>query len=143
MAILLVFAYPARKQMRPNQVWSKPGLYLHEILGVLGPLFVLIHSGAHFHAQVPVLALAALGLVVVSGIVGQVLHRVAFRNLYEQRHELTRQGLTEDAIETRVAELASQEGILRWWPWVHVPLTAVFLVLSVIHIGTALYYGGF
>lgn len=141
--ILTTFVYPARKRLHPNQIWSKPWLYMHEILGVLGPLLILVHSGAHFHAVVPVLALVALGLVVISGIIGAVLHTLAFRTLYERRHELARQGLEDEAVEARLVELAAQEGFLRWWPWVHVPLTAVFVVLTVMHVGGALYFGGF
>lgn len=141
--ILATFAYPAQKRLRPNQIWSRPWLYLHEILGILGPLLILVHSGAHFHAVVPVMALVALGLVVISGIIGAVLHTLAFRTLYEQRHELARQGFDKEAIEARLHELAAEEGLLRWWPWVHVPLTAVFVVLTVMHVGGALYFGGF
>lgn len=141
--ILATFAYPAQKRLRPNQIWSKPWLYLHEILGVLGPLVVLVHAGAHFHAVVPIMALLALGLVVISGILGAVLHTLAFRTLYERRHEMVREGLGDQAIEARLRDLAAQEGILRWWPWVHVPLTAVFVVLTIVHVGGALYFGGF
>ncbi len=140
--ILLTFAYPAQKRLRPNQIWSRPRLYMHEILGILGPLLILVHSGAHFHAVVPVMALVALGLVVISGIVGAVLHSLAFRTLYDRRHELAQEGLDDRAIDARLHELAAQEGILRWWPWVHVPLTAVFVVLTVMHVGGALYFGG-
>ena len=140
--ILVVFAYPAQRWLHPNQVWSRPGLYVHEIFGIVGPLLVLVHSGAHFHAVAPVMALMALGLVVVSGLVGEFLHALAFRGLYECRHELAREGLTEEAITARLKELATQEGILRWWPWVHGPLTAVFVVLTVVHIIGAIYFGG-
>ncbi len=140
--ILATFAYPARKRLRPNQIWSKPWLYLHEILGILGPLLILVHSGAHFHAVVPVMALAALGLVVISGIVGAVLHTLAFRTFYERRQELAREGMDDEAIEAKLHALAAEEGVLRWWPWVHVPLTAVFVVLTVMHVGGALYFGG-
>lgn len=140
--ILVVFAYPAERWFHPNRVWSKPGLYIHESFGIVGPLLILVHSGAHFHAVVPVMALSALGLVVVSGIIGEFLHTLAFRSLYEQRHALAREGLTEEAIDSRLKELASKEGILRWWPWVHVPLTAVFVVLAFAHIIGALFFGG-
>lgn len=141
--VLATFAYPAQKQLRPNQIWSKPWLYMHEILGVLGPLLILVHSGAHLHAVVPVMALVALGLVVISGVVGAVLHSLAFRTLYERRHALVQEGLDDEAIELRLRELAAQEGILQWWPWVHVPLTAAFVVLTIMHVGGALYFGGF
>lgn len=140
--ILSTFAYPAQKRLRPNQIWSRPWLYMHEILGVLGPLLILVHSGSHFHAVVPDMALLALGLVVISGIIGAVLHTLAFRTLYERRHEVAQEGLDDAATDARLHELVAQEGLLRWWPWVHVPLTAVFVVLTVMHIGGALYFGG-
>lgn len=140
--ILVVFAYPAQRWTHPNRMWSKGGLFIHEGFGILGPLFILVHSGAHFHALVPVLTVSVLGLVVVSGIVGEFLHAAAFRGLYEQRHKLAAEGLSVVEIDKRLKELASQEGILRWWPWIHVPLTAAFAVLTVLHVVGALYFGG-
>lgn len=112
------------------------------IFGVLGPLVVLVHSGTHFHALVPIAAMLTMGVVVVSGIVGQALHYLAFREVNDHRRELVAQGLSETDIEAQVHALARHEETLRLWQCIHGPMTAVFVVLVLMHIGRALYSGG-
>lgn len=113
------------------------------VSGVLGPLIIFVHAGAHFHAWVPILALVTMVLVVMSGIVGQALHYWAFRMLYERRHQLAFEGMTEDAIEARLHDLALEEEALRWWKCLHNPLTWSFVALVLLHIGGALFFGEF
>ncbi len=140
--IALTFVYPIKRRLHPNDVWPKQWFDVHQIFGIIGPLFILVHSGAHFHAAVPVLALIAMLLVVFSGITGQALHYFAFRTLHEQRHKLAEQGLTEDVVESRLHALALQAETLRSWRCVHGPLTWTFVLLTLIHVGGALYFGG-
>lgn len=140
--ILLVFAYPIRKRFAKDRRWPKGWFQVHKALGVLGPLIILVHSGAHFHALVPVLAMIAMGLVVLSGITGQVLHHLALRTLNEQQRELAHQGLSDAEIQSRLHDLASREETFRLWQCIHAPLTATFVVLMLMHIGGALYFGG-
>ena len=140
--ILLVFAYPIRKRFAKDRRWPKGWFQVHKAFGILGPILILIHSGAHFHALVPVLAMVAMGLVVVSGIAGQVLHYLALRTLNEQQRELAHQGLSEAEIQSRLHDLAGQEKTFRVWQCIHAPLTATFVVLMLLHIGGALYFGG-
>lgn len=45
--ILLVFVYPIRKRQAPERRWPNGWFRVHMILGMLGPLLVLVHSGAH------------------------------------------------------------------------------------------------
>lgn len=140
--ILLVCGYPFKRWLHPNRVWSKTWFQIHQVFGIAGPLLILVHSGAHFHALAPVLALIMMVLVVLSGIVGQALHHLASQSLYEQRHELAHQGLSDDMIEAQLFDLAREEKALRWWRCVHVPLTWTFLALAFMHIVGALYFGG-
>ena len=140
--ILLACGYPLKRWLYPNQVWSKPWFQVHLVLGVVGPLLIFVHSGAHWHALVPVLALMMMTLVVLSGIAGQALHYLAFQALYERRHQLPQQGLSEDMIEAQLYDLAREEKVLRWWRCIHVPLTWTFFSLTLMHIVGALYLGG-
>ena len=140
--ILLACGYPIKRWLYPNQVWSKTWFQIHLVLGVVGPLLILVHSGVHFHALVPVLALIMMALVVLSGIAGQALHHLAFKTLYDQRHELAYQGLSEERIEALLFDLTREEKVLRWWRCVHVPLTWTFFSLTLMHIVGALYWGG-
>ena len=138
----LTFVYPIKRRLHPNQVWPKQWFEVHQVLGIAGPFLILIHSGFHFHALVPVLALVAMAFVVFSGITGQAIHHLAFQALYQQRHELSAQGLSEEAIESRLHNLVMQAETLRAWRCFHGPLTFTFVVLTLVHIGGALYYGG-
>ncbi len=141
--ILLVLAYPFRKRHKPGQRWSKSLFQVHIVGGLAGPLLILLHAGAHLHALIPVLAMVTMGLVVLSGIVGQALHALALRSMNEQRRLLLHQGLPEPEVETRLHVLAKQEETFRLWQVVHGPLTVTFVALAILHIGGALYYGGF
>ncbi len=138
----LTLVYPFKRWRHPNQVWPKAWFQAHMVFGVTGPALIFIHSGAHFHAWVPILAMIAMVLVVMSGITGQALHYLAFRTLYEQRHDLAGQGLSEEAIEARLHELALEEEMLRWWKCFHGPITGTFLALTLLHVGGAIYFGG-
>lgn len=140
--ILLACGYPFRRWLYPNQVWSKAWFQIHQVLGIGGPLLIFVHSGTHLHALVPVLALIMIVLVVLSGIAGQALHHLASQTLYEQRHELARNGIPQDIIEAKLYDLARNEQALRWWRCVHVPLTWTFFSLVILHIGGVLYLGG-
>ena len=112
------------------------------IFGVLGPFVILVHSGTHLHAVVPIAAMFAMGVVVLSGVVGQMLHYLAFREVNDRRRELTEQGLSETDIEAQIHSLIHQEEVLRLWQCIHGPVTAIFVVLALMHIGAALYFGG-
>lgn len=138
----LTFVYPLKRWWHPNQVWPKRWFHVHTVSGVLGPLIIFVHAGAHFHAWVPILALVTMVLVVMSGIVGQALHYWAFRMLYERRHQLDFEGKTEKVIESHLHDLALQEEALRWWRCLHRPLTWSFVSLVLLHIGGALFFRG-
>jgi hypothetical protein len=129
--------------MYPNQVWSQRWFQVHMVFGIVGPLVIFLHAGAHFHAWVPIIALIAMVLVVMSGITGQALHYLAFRTLYERRHEVVVEGMTEEAIDAHLHDLALQEETLRWWKCLHGPLTWSFVSFTLLHIGGALFLGGF
>ena len=145
LVLLTVFIYPLKKRYAPEaprRGWLQPWFRVHMMAGVLGPVLILIHAGAHFHALVPVLALVALALVAVSGIVGQTLHSLAIRQLNQEWRELHEQGVSETEIEERLAEQAAQEEAFRFWQLVHAPLTIPFVALTLLHIIGALFFGG-
>jgi uncharacterized membrane protein YdcZ (DUF606 family) len=139
---LLVFVYPIKKRMSRNRRWPRDWFRIHLIAGVMGPLFILLHSGAHLHALVPSLALMTMAVVVVSGIVGQGVHYLALRTLNDRRRQLHDQGLSADEIETYLHRLAAQEEAFRLWQSIHAPMTLMFLVLTVLHVLGAVYFGG-
>lgn len=140
--ILLVFVYPIKKRLSRNHRWPRGWFQVHMVAGVLGPLLILLHSGAHVHALVPLLALAAMVVIVVSGIVGQGVHYLALRTLNDRRRQLHEEGLGSDEIDLRLHRMAAQEEAFRLWQSIHAPMTLMFLVLTAMHVIGALYFGG-
>ena len=139
---LLVFVYPIKKRVAPNRRWPRDWFRVHLVAGVMGPLLILLHSGAHLHALVPSLALAAMAIVAVSGIVGQGVHYFALRSLNDRRRLLHDQGFTAEEVQARLHRMAAQEEAFRLWQSIHAPMTVMFLVLTALHVIGAVYFGG-
>jgi len=139
---LLVFVYPFRKRASPTRRWPRAWFRVHMVAGVIGPLLIFIHSGAHYHAVVPILAMVSMVVVVVSGIVGQLVHAASLRTLNEQRHLLQHQGMSENDIDAQLHGMASQEEAFRLWQAIHAPMTLMFLVFALLHVVGALFFAG-
>ncbi len=115
---------------------------VHQVAGIFGPMLILIHAGWHFHALVPALTLIAMGIVVVSGVIGVAVHRKALALLNSTRKGLVSQGLSQEDIEDRLFDLVPGEETFRVWQIIHVPMVMLFLALVASHILGALYFGG-
>lgn len=140
--ILLVFIYPLRKRYRRKADWPRGWFRVHQVAGVVGPVLIFVHAGPHFHALMPVLAMLAMVIVVVSGVLGSVVHRKALQLLNEKRKELLSQGLSQEDVEDQLYDLASSEETFRVWQIIHAPMVVMFLALVATHIIGALYFGG-
>ena len=112
------------------------------VAGILGPLLIFLHSGAHYHALVPVLAMVSMVIVVLSGIVGQAVHAVAVRALNDQRRRFQQEGLSEHDIDSKLHSMASQEEAFRIWQAIHAPMTLMFVALTALHVVGALFFAG-
>ncbi len=51
--------------------------------------------------------------------------------------------MSEHEMEDSLHDLALEEKTLRWWKCVHGPLTWSFVMLTLLHIGGAIFGGGF
>ncbi|MBK8816541.1 MAG: hypothetical protein IPN42_14040 [Methylococcaceae bacterium] len=140
--LLSVFGYSYKKRCARKAGWPKGWFRVHQIAGTLAPLFILVHTGPHFHALVPLLALMTMGFVAMTGLVGMFVHRKAVGMLNGTRKTLLSQGLSREAVEEKLFELASDEEMFRIWQTIHVPMVFLFIVLLLAHIGGALYFGG-
>ncbi|MBS0170998.1 MAG: hypothetical protein JSR62_11640 [Nitrospira sp.] len=139
---VLVFVYPLRKRASPSRRWPRGWFRVHMVAGVVGPLLIFIHSGAHYHALVPILAMGSMVIVVVSGIVGQLVHAVSLRALNDQRRQLQHQGWSEHDIDARLHGMASQEEAFRLWQAIHAPMTLMFLAFTLLHVAGAWFFAG-
>ena len=141
--ILLVFGYPIRKRTHQNRRWPHRWLQIHMVAGVVGPLIIILHAGVlHMHAVVPILAMVAMGIVALSGLIGQHVHYLAFRTLYTKRHALVGQGVSPEEVETGLLDTAAREKMFRVWQMIHAPMTLLFIALVALHVIGALYFGG-
>ncbi|MCS6264388.1 MAG: hypothetical protein H8K11_11585 [Nitrospira sp.] len=139
---LLVFVYPLRKRISPARRWPRGWFRVHMVAGVVGPLLIFLHSGAHYHALVPILAMLSMVIVVVSGIVGQAVHAFSLRALNDQRRRLQHEGLSDSDIDAQLHGMASQEEAFRMWQAIHAPMTLMFLVFTLLHVAGALFFAG-
>jgi len=117
--MVILLGYPLRKRggpIIPGTVgtWFK----IHMTLGVLGPLLVLFHAGFSWRALNSGVALWAMILVSLSGLVGRYLHlhlysRNSLRHreaadimaeMRRQRDRLDRDGALGKEVEARLAE---------------------------------------
>ena len=94
---------------------------------------VLVHAGVHFNAWIPWLALAAMMIVVASGLTGQVLLKRANEVLKARRAAGAR------GAEVSVLDAVTVD-VMKRWREVHMPINAVFLVLLLAHLGSVLVF---
>ena len=117
-------------------------LSLHEIAAWLGSLMVLIHAGVHFNAILPWLATIAMGVNVISGMVGKLLLDRSRRHLQNQREHYQLRGLSAREIEQAVFWDAVTLDAMSQWRKVHIPIFVVFAVLSLGHIVSIFLFWG-
>ncbi|MEQ1803117.1 MAG: hypothetical protein ABL989_14410 [Gammaproteobacteria bacterium] len=142
LATLAVLAYSWTKRVPRLRRWQPVAFKLHMAGGVLAPVMVLVHSGIHLHALVPVIATLAMLAVSLSGVIGKAVHFFAVRRLREERKDLATVGLTKEEIEDRLESLAAAAETFRVWQFLHAPVTVIFLAALGAHVAGALYFGG-
>jgi hypothetical protein len=107
-----------------------------------GSLLVLVHAGFHFNAILPWLALAAMGVNVLSGLTGKFLLARSGRHLASKRADLAARGIAETEIESRLHRDAVTLDIVRRWRTVHFPIALAFGVLAIGHIVSIFVFWG-
>ena len=132
--LVLSFLYSLRKR-RWIETGSPAGLLrFHEVLSWTAALLLVVHGGIHFHAWIPWLGIAALLVVTASGLAGRYLLADARRALATAQAEMRAQALSEFEIEQRLLSLALLTQAMQKWRSVHMPITAVFAALGLVHV---------
>ncbi len=134
--LLISFAYSIRKRK-----WIKQGkpawlLRTHEFLAWLGPMLILVHGGIHFNALLPWLTMVAMLAAVASGLTGKYLLKRSRMAVESKHRELSARGLSGDEIDELLYHDALIVGMMQRWRVVHIPITATFAVLTLLHIVT-------
>ena len=134
--------YSLRKRKYISTGNPKTWLSLHEFAAWLGSLMVLIHAGIHFNAILPWLATAAMGVNVISGMVGKLLLTRSRLHVQGQREQFQLRGLSQTEVERAVFWDAMMLDAMTQWRRVHIPIFVVFAVLALGHIVSIFLFWG-
>jgi hypothetical protein len=126
--------YSARKRKYITASNPKTLLRFHEFTAWLGSLMVLIHAGIHFNAILPWLATVAMGINVISGLVGKILLERSRRHVQGEREHYQLRGMSRIEVEQAVFWDAVSLDAMTRWRKVHIPIFIVFAVLALGHI---------
>jgi hypothetical protein len=134
--ILLIVSliYSLRKRKYFTAGNPKSWLKMHEFLAWLGSLMVLIHAGIHFNAILPWLATLAMGVNVVSGLVGKLLLNQSRIHLQGQREHFQLRGLPLKEIDQALFWDSVTFNAMTQWRKIHIPIFIAFAVLALGHI---------
>lgn len=111
--MLLLFSYPLRKHFRFAKNWGRVKWWflVHMLLGVGGPLLILLHSTFRIGSLNAAIALYSMLIVALSGVVGRFIYARVHRGLRGEQVSLqelqTRAGLDQEEVRSRMA-FASQ-----------------------------------
>jgi len=130
--VSLIYSLRKRKVIMAGN--PKTLLKLHEFGTWLGSLMVLIHAGIHFNALLPWLATVAMGVNVVSGMVGKLLLDRSRLHVQAQREHFQLRGLSRSEVEQAVFWDTVTFDAMTQWRKVHIPIFIVFVVLALGHI---------
>lgn len=136
----LVYSLRKRKFITSGNV--KTWLSLHELGTWLGSWMVLLHAGIHFNAILPWLATIAMGINVISGMVGKMLLARSREHVQAQREHYRLRGLSRAEVEQAVFWESVTFDAMSRWRKVHIPIFIAFAVLGLGHIFSIFLFWG-
>ncbi|TYC50943.1 hypothetical protein ETQ85_24800 [Zoogloea oleivorans] len=136
----LMYSLRKRKYIKTGN--PKNYLNIHELAAWLGSLLVLIHAGIHFNAILPWLATVAMGINVISGLVGKMLLQSSREHVQSQRDSYQLRGLSRPEVEQAIFWDSVTFDAMTQWRKVHIPIFIVFAVLSLGHIISVFLFWG-
>lgn len=134
--------YSLRKRKLITSGNPRSLLTFHEFTAWLGSLMVLIHSGIHFNAILPWLATIAMGVNVISGLVGKLLLDRSRRYVQGERESYQLRGLSRPEVEQAVFWDAVSLDAMTQWRKIHIPIFIAFAVLAIGHIVSVFLFWG-
>jgi len=140
--IVASLTYSLRKRNKLSGGKVTDWLRFHEAGGWLGSLMVLLHSGVHFNAILPWFATIAMGVNVISGMVGKILLARTREHVSLQREKFRLRGMSKQEVDRAVFWDALAVTAMTQWRKLHIPIFVVFASLSLAHIVTILLFWG-
>jgi len=139
--ILASFTYSLRKRKMIEFSSPKQLLSLHEYLSWIGSIMLLVHAGIHFNALLPWLAILMLLISVASGLVGKFLLKKANESLKERKQHWITTGMSNEEVEKKLFFDSITVDLMKKWRVVHLPITLILGILSLMHIVTVIMFG--
>lgn len=139
--IALSFAYSVRKRIYRASGSPRRFLLFHEYIAWAGSVMILVHAGIHYHAHLPRLALIMMLINVASGLVGKFLLKNSREAFTENRNTLLERGMSEAEVDKLVFFDAVAVSVMNQWRSIHLPITLMFAILSILHILTIFMFG--
>jgi hypothetical protein len=136
----LMYSLRKRKYIKSGN--PKNYLNMHELAAWLGSLLVLIHAGIHFNAILPWLATVAMGINVISGMVGKMLLQRSREHVQARRDRFQLRGISGPELEQAVFWDSVTFAAMTQWRKVHIPIFAVFAVLALGHVFSVFLFWG-
>jgi hypothetical protein len=130
------FAYSLRKRKIIKTGSPKTYLTVHEYMAWAGSVMLLVHAGVHFNALLPWLAVLAMIISVISGLVGKFLLKKASLTHKDNIQLLVLAGASKEEAEKRLFFESIAVDLMKKWRLVHLPITLLFALLALIHIIT-------
>lgn len=140
LVIAVSFVYSLRKRKIIESGSPKQLLALHEYLAWIGSIMLLVHAGIHFNAVLPWLAVLMLLIAVASGLVGKFLLKKANETLKEKRQSLINTGVSKEDVDKKLFFDSITVDLMRKWRVVHLPITLILCLLSLMHIITIIMF---
>jgi hypothetical protein len=116
--MLLLFSYPLRKHFRFARNWGRVKWWflVHMLLGVGGPVLILVHSTFRVGSLNAAVALYSMLLVAASGVVGRFIYARVNRGLRGEQETLTelriKAGMQQADAKSRLAFAPEVERLL-------------------------------
>lgn len=117
--MLILFSYPLRKHFRFAQNWGRVKWWflVHMVLGIGGPMLILLHSTFRIGSLNAGVALYSMVIVALSGVVGRFIYARVHRGLRGEQtgfKELqTRAKFDQDEVRSRLAFAPQVEADLK------------------------------
>lgn len=140
LVIIVSFIYSLRKRKIIESGSPKKLLLLHEYLAWIGSILLLVHAGIHFNAILPWLAILMLLIAVASGLVGKFLLKKASETLKEKKVALIQSGMSHDEADKKLFFDSITLDLMKKWRVVHLPITLILGLLSLMHIITIIMF---
>lgn len=138
--IMISFIYSLRKRKIIESGSPKQLLALHEYLAWIGSVMLLVHAGIHFNAILPWLAILMLMIAVASGLVGKFLLKKANETLKERKQALLKSGISMEDADKKLFFDSITVDMMKKWRVVHLPITLILGILSLMHIVTIIMF---